>query len=113
MQRQILGEYQSEQLRVYAIWQPMLGGDSREDWNGTIMPDARVMHLWDGELIAGQWFAREIDGFEGISWDVYYLFGPDATWETVPSPLIGTGRTIYGEREMLKRQFGTLMDAVP
>lgn len=88
----------------------MLGGDAREEWNGTTMPDPRVMHFWDGETVIGQWFAKQVDGYEGIAWDVYYLYRPDATWETVPSPLIGSGSTIYGERQALQKQVRTLLE---
>ena len=73
------------------------------------MPDPRVVHFWDGAAEVGQWFGREMDGYGGIAWDIYYLYGPDATWESVPSPLIGSGRTIYGERETLKMQLNTLI----
>ena len=88
----------------------MLGGDSRDDWNGRNMPDRRVLHFWDGEYLAGQWFARQVDGYNGIAWDVYYLYGPDATWETVPSDLIGSGGTIYGSRQQLQAQLLRLME---
>jgi hypothetical protein len=74
------------------------------------MIDTRVMHFWDDERVIGQWIAKEIDGYEGISWDTYYLFGPDATWETIPSPMMGSGGTIYGEREALKAQIDTLLE---
>ena len=87
----------------------MLWSDSRNMWNGTNMPDARVIQFWDGELQVGQWFAKQIDGFDGVSWDTYYLYGPDAVWETVPSPLVGSGRTIYGERQTLMMQASTLL----
>lgn len=79
-------------------------------WNGNSMSDPRVMHFWDGEHIIGQWFAKQVDGYEGISWDAYYLYGPDATWETVPLPLIGSGGTIYGERQILKMQMIKLLE---
>lgn len=82
----------------------------REEWDGSTIPDARVMHFWDGELQVGGWFAREVDGYEGIAWDIYYLYGPGATWETVPSPLVGTGATIFGEREKLRTEADTLLD---
>ena len=88
----------------------MLGGDSREDWVHRSMADPRVMHFWDGETLIGQWFAREIDGYDGIAWDVYYLYGPDATWETAPSKLIGSGGTIYHEREKLKMELKSLLE---
>ena len=61
----------------------------------TSMPDVRVLHFWDGERVIGQWIAQKIDGYDGISWDSYYLFGPEATWKTVPSPLVSSGRTPY------------------
>jgi hypothetical protein len=88
----------------------MLWSDAREMWNGTNMPDNRVMHFWDGEHVIGQWFAKQVDGYEGISWDSYYLYGPDAIWETVPSPLVESGGTIYGERAALKMQVNTLLE---
>lgn len=87
----------------------MLWGDAREQWNGTTMPDKRVIHYWDGETVVGQWFAEKVEGYQGVSWDAYYLYGPDATWDSVPSPLIGSGSTIYGERETLKTQLGSLI----
>ena len=73
------------------------------------MPDTRVMHFWDGDRKLGQWFAREIDGYDGIAWDSYYLYGPDAIWETVPSPLVGSGSTIYSERKTLEIQIHRLL----
>jgi hypothetical protein len=96
-------------LRVYAVWVPMLGGDSRDDWDGRTMPDPRVLHFWDGEYLMGKWFAKQVDGYEGVSWDMYYLYGPDAVWETVPSPLVDSGGTIYRERERLRTQVSTLL----
>jgi len=106
---QVLDQYPSEQLHVYAVWLPMLWSDARDKWDGTTMPDARVIHFWDGELQIGQWFAKQADGYDGVAWDIYYLYGPDAIWETIPSPLIGSGRTIYAEREKLKMQVNTLL----
>jgi len=44
-----------------------------------------------------------------VAWDVYYLYDPDATWETVPGPLISSGGTIYRERQTLKMKISTLL----
>jgi hypothetical protein len=112
VQSQLLAQYPSAKIRVYAVWLAMLGGDAREKWNGNAMPDPRVTHFWDGEYVIGQWFAKQVEGYRGIAWDVYFLYGPDATWESIPSPLIGSGGTIYGERETLKMQISTLLDGV-
>lgn len=87
----------------------MLWTDARATWNGMTMSDNRVKHFWDGNALIGKWFAEEIEGYRGIVWDVYYLFGPDATWNEIPSAMIGSGGTIYDERETLKRLVGTLL----
>ena len=88
----------------------MLWSDSRVMWNGNSMPDNRVTHFWDGEHVMGQWFAKQVDGYDGISWDSYYLYGPEAIWESIPAPLISSGGTIYSEREVLNMQVNTLME---
>jgi hypothetical protein len=88
----------------------MLWGDAREEWNGTTMPDPRVTHFWDGETQIGQWFAKQVDGYDGVAWDAYYLYGPNAVWASVPSPLVGSGGTIYAERETLATQVSTLLE---
>ena len=88
----------------------MLWSDSRGAWNGTTMPDPRVSHFWDGDLQVGDWFAKEVDGFDGTAWDAYYLYGPEATWETVPEPLLASGGTIYAEREKLEERVGALLE---
>ena len=91
------------------MWLPMLAGDARAEWDGTRMPDPRVMHFWDGERQVGEWFAEEVEGYRDVSWDTYYLYGPEATWKTVPSPLVGSGGTIIRMRKQLETQIQTLM----
>jgi hypothetical protein len=110
VQTQLLDKLPSDQLRVYAIWLPMLAGDAREKWNGLTMPDTRVTHFWDGDLQVGEWFAEQVEGYRGVSWDTYYLYGPDAIWDTTASDLVGSGGTIYAEREALEMQVHTLLE---
>ena len=86
----------------------MLAGDAREEWDGNTMPDPRVIHFWDGDRQVGEWFAEEVEGYRGVSWDTYYLYGPDAKWETTPSPLVGSSGTIIQEREQLEMQIQDL-----
>ena len=71
------------------------------------MTDARVTHLWDGQRIVGRWFAqqeeyrRQVIG--PIAWDIYFLYGPEADWDLIPSPLIDSGYTIIGKsRDLMK-----------
>ena len=79
------------------------------DWDGSTRPDSRVMHFWDSDFRIGQWFAKNADGYDGVAWDIYYLFGPEATWETIPSPFAGSGITIYSECEQLQMQISPLL----
>jgi len=109
VQKQLLAEFPSAHLHVYAVWLPMLWTDSRNLWNGMNMPDPRVMHFWDGKRQVGQWFAEHVDGYEGVAWDAYYLYGPEAVWDTVPSPLVGSGSTIYAEYDNLESQVRSLL----
>ena len=88
----------------------MLWTDARERWNGATMPDARVTHFWDDEMQVGEWFAEEVEGYSGVSWDTYFLYGPDAEWKTVLSPPVGLGGTIYGERKKLEMEIDTLLE---
>lgn len=79
-------------------------------WNGMNMPDTRVIHYWDGDRTVGRWFAEHLEGYEGIVWDVYYLYGPDAVWDGTPLPMIDSGGTIYSDRNRLEAQFQLLLE---
>ena len=111
MQKQVLTQYPSAPLRVYAVWVPLPLTVSRDTWNLANLPDLRVAHFWDGEQAISQWFARAVDGYRygKASWHMYYLYGPKAVWETVPAPLVDSGGTIYRERDQLEKQLNILL----
>lgn len=51
-----------------------------------LIPDARVRHYWDPERVVGEAYREEL-GLSEPAWDVWLLFGRDATWrEARPSP---------------------------
>jgi hypothetical protein len=110
VQTQLSTQYSSAPLRVYAVWVPMPAIVSRNTWNAAILPDTRVTHFWDGDQAIGEWFAREVDGYRGVSWDMYYLYGPDAVWKTIPAPLVDSGGTIIREHDQLETQINTLLN---
>jgi hypothetical protein len=87
----------------------MLWTDARVLADGAVMTDSRVTHLWDEGRQASQWFARNVDGYEGFAWDVYYLYGPEAQWEDVPYPLLGAGGTVYSLRNSLTSQVTSIL----
>ena len=51
---------------------------------------------------------RRVTNDPGITWDSYFLYGPDATWTSQPAPLVSTGTTVYSTRAALASDFGRL-----
>jgi hypothetical protein len=114
VQTNILEQYPSADLHVYAIWLPMLSTDARSEWHEDLLPDPRVRHFWDEERIAGLWFAKANTGglgYAGIVWDAYLLFGPGAVWKAEPLPLAGAGATVIGKSGELEDQARPLLAA--
>jgi hypothetical protein len=102
VQAEILAKHPAPTLRVYAVWLPMVPGDTRRAWERSVLADPRVIHLWDEKRTTGQWFAEHIERYRGISWDIYYVYGPEARWDLTPSPLLSKGRPVYGQRDELR-----------
>ena len=78
--------------------------DERDEIDDSILADPRVTQYWDGEGITGTYFA-ETDlgglGYSGFVYDVFYVVGPDATWDPEPAPLAGSGGPVVFEGEKL------------
>ncbi len=85
----------------------MLPGDSRERWDPTLLTDPRVVHYWDTEADIGRYFGQNqaaigFTYFSGaIVWDAYLLFGPEAQWIDVPTPLESSGFTVLADKDDL------------
>lgn len=103
MQDALLARNPSAQVRVYAIWLPMLFGDSRSAWPADVLPDPRVTHLWDEKKVAGRWFSERVEGRPGVAWDAYFLYGGQAKWNATPSPLVSSGSPVISRRSELQR----------
>ncbi len=80
----------SESLSVYVVWVPELGAlpDHVAEASG-LMPDSRAHHFWDENEVLGRAYERDlVDRPIGPLWDVYFLYGPKATWTgSLPHPL--------------------------
>ncbi len=104
MRENILDKEQSEELRIHAVWLNQRATDGRDEIDESILADPRVTQYWDGEGITGTYFA-ETDlgglGFSGFVYDVYYVFGPAATWGDAPAPLAASGGPVLYEGEQL------------
>jgi len=112
VQQEILDANPSLQVDVYAIWFSMLPWDTPAAFPGAqrTMPDHRVTHLWDRHRVVGRWFKENVtpDYAGKIIWDVYYLYGSEAEWRSIPQPLVAWGRTIMDKRQELVKQIPLL-----
>jgi hypothetical protein len=102
-------------VQVFAIWEPMLYGDSRGAIDRTILDDPRVISFWDPHKISGTWFANHaVDGLGGgggyLAWDAYYAFQASASWHhPEPSGAVAAGSDIIGNTSALAHRFVPLL----
>ncbi len=91
----------------------MLAGDSRSAWDSHVLDDPRVSEFWDGNRIAGKWFADQRIGGLGqpgwIAWDAYYAFPASSTWTRQPSKVLASGSDIIDNVSGLERRFLPLL----
>jgi hypothetical protein len=104
VQREILEASPAASLRVFVLWVPFLGADraSANLSQQVFGSDPRVLHYWDGSALTSRWFANNVEHSSFPAWDVYYLYGPDASWQTIPQPLVSTGATVIGQSSALQ-----------
>ena len=86
-----MSKIDSPDLHVYIVWVPLLSGDSLAAANeaSARLRGARVRHYWDegGALgrAAGRALALPVrngaPGETAFAWDVYLVYGPQATWQ--------------------------------
>lgn len=107
MQDQLLAAHPDAPLRVSAICVDKRAGDSRRAWDAEGLPAPRVVHFWDGTDVTGRWFVEQLPGHRGSDWDAYILFGPEATWQSGPTPHIGSGSTVIRQKDDLAREAGS------
>jgi hypothetical protein len=91
----------------------MLAGDSRSAWDSNVLNDPRVIQYWDGNRVAGKWFAdTQLDGLGGpgsIVWDAYYAFPSSSTWTSRPSGVLAAGSDIIDNVSALEHDFVPLL----
>ena len=109
----MLDAHPHAKLTVFAIWLPMLGGDSRSAWDAHVLDDPRVVSFWDGDRLAGKWFADHPLGGLGspgnVVWDAYYAFDGHARWRRAPSGVVAAGSDIIDNTEGVSQHFLPLL----
>jgi hypothetical protein len=119
VQKEILEAHPNTPITVIAIWFSMVENDSRQGLVPDLLSDPRVVRLWDPERRAGKWYAQFLTGhndpkqkYSDVEWDVWFLYGPEATWEQATQP-VDWGRPVVATSEKLKRSVEGLLAASP
>jgi len=92
------------------VWVRRWATDARSEIDGAGMIDARVTHLWDAGNVIGRPFLERFGvDLDGLDYDFFLLFGPDAVWDQTPPPPASSGATVIGESERLARDIAPLL----
>lgn len=110
--QQELAKYPTANIHVYAIWFPMLPGDGRAKWDGRILNDPRVTHLWDEQQVTGRWLAQRGYGDLPVQWDTAFLYSPYSRWDgdDKPSHLVIWRRPIIAYTTELAERMRPFLD---
>jgi hypothetical protein len=83
-----------------------LGAEEKHVSEATrLMPDRRVRHYWDGDLVLGKLY-QPVVGSSAPAWDVYLLFDQDAVWDASGPP-----KPVYWEHQLRGLPEERLLDA--
>jgi hypothetical protein len=106
----VLERYPDTRLRVYVVWVHRWGTDSRAEIDGAGMVDPRVTHFWDtGDVIGQPFLGRFGVEFNGLDYDFFLLFGPEATWGSSPARPVSSGGTVIGASDRLASAVAPLL----
>ncbi len=87
MESKVLDRVKAVDLRVYAVWVPILRTDIRLAVSRatTKLSDDRVSHFWDADAKLPGTYSQVLGLPDARpAWDVYLLFGRDARWDAEP-----------------------------
>jgi hypothetical protein len=94
VQEKVLSKVKNNRLKVFVIWLPMVGGDSREAALHArgLIGDRRASHFWDPRREMATAFGKLIGQSEGrrprLAWDFYVVFDTSVKWKAaVPVPV--------------------------
>jgi hypothetical protein len=91
------------ELKVYAVWVRRLKRDAPGHIDPAIFGHPAASVFWDGDQIAGKFFAAA-EGFHSpVAWDSYYLYGPKVRWRAMAAPITASGFPVMNFRRDLRR----------
>ncbi len=85
--RGLLEEFDTDSLKGFAVWLPMMPNDSIEKADAEAAPfeGLRVFHVWDPERDLGDLYSKVLRLLSTV-WDFYFLYAPGVRWEGDESP---------------------------
>jgi len=90
VQNEILSKIQSDKLKVYVVWTPVLNSDNRDSAIASTknIYDPRVTHFWDADQSLGKLYGKtlELPNDGDLAWDIYFSFDKDVDWDKQPPP---------------------------
>jgi hypothetical protein len=109
VQNEILVKNPKADIHVYAVWEPVLGGDSSGAWDPQVLNDPRVINYWDPKLLMSTWLDQHVTHSGSTVWDHYFIYGPSASWQSMPGPLVGSGGDVIDVSGELRNQVDSLI----
>ena len=96
IEQEILAKHPDGDVQMYAIWTAALPDDDVSELDASLFSDSRVSQFWDVTGEVGKWFPQRewgpVQKVAGpVAFDVFFLFGPDASWGDFPGPLASFG----------------------
>ncbi len=75
--RGLLEEFDTDTLKGFAVWLPMMPNDSAEaaEAEATPFQGLRAVHFWDPERQLGDLYAKVLR-LRSTVWDFYFLYAP-------------------------------------
>ena len=111
MQDEILAKHPDANLKIYSIWEPILPTDRRRTWKASLFSDPRITHYWDEERVSGQWYGDAVPNclLPPVAWDAFYVYGPDAKWDSDAAKPIRCGAPVIMNGEALREALEPLL----
>jgi hypothetical protein len=103
VQEEVLDKINSDKLRAFVVWTPRYFGDNRTKALASmkLVGDKRATHFWDRTGWLGKHYGKalKLPGKRIFAWDVYFVFGADATWDKAPPEPIEWMHQLGGTEE--------------
>ena len=86
VQRYVLDQIASPDLKVYVVWEPVTRTDSEQASYAAshLVSDPRVQQFWSGSRFTGHSFGRLSGKDDKPVWNSFLIFGGDKKWIDVP-----------------------------